>query len=137
MGLIKKSIFVGFVFTLPLALYHQALAQKSTATMERAWFEAAESGDIEKMRELHKAGVDVETKDIFGNRATHLATMHRKIENLIILITELNANTRARNKFRKTIRSIAEARGHSEILDFLNSQSKPQRSPFRIFKCWS
>lgn len=233
----QKISFVEFVFILILTPFHQTLAE-STVKMERVWLEAAGSGDIEKMRELHKAGVDVETKDILGNRALHytakhgqtkalrflvtelkaeieapntienravhlaarygqietlialvtelganpevqntdgntpvlltamhgqietlivlvnelnanveaqntegnraihLATMHEQIETLIVLVTELGANIRAKNKYRKTIKSIAEARGHSEILDFLNSQSKTQGLR-GMFKCWS
>lgn len=116
---IKKTSFVGVIFSFTFIFCHQALtservigpsaflkaldeARRKRAWKKRMFLNAAAAGDIETLREFHRAGVDVEAKDPNGQRAIHIAAANDQAETLRFLVNELGANIEARDNIGET-----------------------------------
>lgn len=116
--LIKKISFVGFGFAFVFTFSHHILAE-STEEMERALRDAVRNGAIEKIRELHKAGVDLDAKsNSSGYRVIHLAAILGDPKTLRVL-GELGVNVELRDKSGYTAIHWAAMFGHKQALRIL------------------
>ncbi len=117
---IKKTSFVGFVFTLTFC--HQALSSERVigsaaflkayeeeikkSTWKKKFHNAAAAGDIETLNQL-RFRVDVEARDYNGWTAVHHATANDQTEALRFLVNELGANIETRDNLDQTATFIA------------------------------
>ena len=79
---------------------------------------AANSGDIETIREMIKGGMRVDTPDSLGRTALHIAVLTNQIETVKVLL-ELGANPLLHLKDGRNVVHIAAEYGYLELLGVL------------------
>ena len=79
---------------------------------------AAEAGDIEWVKQLLHAGADVNSADVFGQTALHLAALHGH-KNVVQLLIDKGANVNPTDESGATPLTYARSRGHKDIARLL------------------
>ncbi len=118
---IKKISFAGFAFAFVFTFCHHILAESTEETdrVLRVLHDAVSNDAIEKIRELDKAGVDLNAKsNSSGYRAIHLAAILGNPQTLRVL-GELGVNVELRDKFGYTAIHWAAMFGHQKALRIL------------------
>jgi len=82
-------------------------------------FEVVREGDLESLKKLFSGGVDVETKDIYGETSLFYASKYGRFKIVKYLIEECNANVEAKDEFKYTPLSWASDCGRFKIVKYL------------------
>eukprot|EP00935_MAST-01C_sp_MAST-1C-sp1_P001719 g1719.t1 len=97
---------------------------------KRAFRDAAEEGDLEKVKQLWQGGQDVDSASDYGATALHKACARGQLPVVRFLLSH-GANMAAVHKGGKTALQEAEVNGHTEVVAVLRSamsQTVAQRS---------
>lgn len=118
MNLLKIS----FVFA-SMCLYTQyATAQYYDLTdQEQALLTAAEQGNLNKVKELVNAGVNINIADDTGHTALHFAARTGRLP-IVKFLIEKGANINAQSKFFETPLRQAQKFNKTEVINYLQSQ---------------
>ena len=82
--------------------------------MENAWERAITRGDVEAVRELLRAGADVNARDRHGQTALMLAA-HRGYRELVAILVEGGADLNVTAKFSLSALMLAITAGHVDV----------------------
>jgi hypothetical protein len=85
---------------------------------QRALLEAAETGQVERLKKLVRQGVDLEARDEMGETALMKAA-HKGYINTVKLLLANGADVNARNPFGETALSLATREGRTYIAELL------------------
>ncbi|MFD1781030.1 ankyrin repeat domain-containing protein [Fredinandcohnia salidurans] len=91
------------------------ISKKEKTNMNEQFFQAAERGDISKLKELLDAGIDINVADEQGRTAAMLATYANKPESVKVLI-EHGINIDIQDNMQNNPFLYAGAEGYSAIL---------------------
>lgn len=84
---------------------------------------AAYSGNFEMVQVMHRARLDVDEMDKFGQTPLHLAAMEGHLEIVACLIEDFNARERIRDARGRTAEDLARIKGQRHIVRYLKNRS--------------
>lgn len=95
------------------------------ANNKKEWFEAVNSGDLEKMKKMIEQGFLVNDKEEYGEKrpAIIVATANKDMETVLFLI-DRNADVNARNVNNDTALTSAICAGCVEIAELLLKKTR-------------
>ena len=84
---------------------------------------AAYQGDLNEIRRLVAAGVELNEMDYDGRTCLHLAAAENKMAVVKFLVSK-NVNLTPKDRWNNTPIDEAKRSGHTDMVNFLTSQSK-------------
>jgi hypothetical protein len=109
------------------AIEHENIALTSALTQgepglmdyaKKLFFDAANSGDLKTIETLHKAGIDLNSKDDAENTPLHLALYNRHPE-LTLWLIDKGANINLADKWGRSPLMVVSALGDPELAELL------------------
>ncbi len=107
------SLLIGLLIIMGGILQAQEEDRASSGqAIPRGWYQAAEEGDLNRIKKFYRQGVDVDS----GNgRALRLAAKHGH-EQVVRFLLEKDASVDARGSNGRTALTVASGRGHLEVV---------------------